>query len=129
MANICASDILSSITDILLRMNLSFSNCRGQCYDGASTMQGARHGVAKLISDEQPKAIYTHCYGHAFNLATGDAIKRCKIMKDALDIIFEVSKLIKYSPKRDVQFENSLHLIHQGFACFVQPGGLFAPIH
>lgn len=53
-----------------------------------------------------PKAIYTHCYGHALNLAAGDAIKHCKIMKDALDIIFEVSKLIKYSSKRDVQFES-----------------------
>jgi len=26
-------------------------------------------------------------------------------MKDILDVVFEVSKLIKYSPKRDVQFE------------------------
>ena len=27
-------------------------------------------------------------------------------MKDSLEIIFEVSKLIKYSPKRDAQYEN-----------------------
>ena len=87
MANICASDILTIIKDILLCMNLSLSNCCGQCYDGASTMQAARNGVAKLINDEQPKAIYTHCYGHALNLAAGDAMKSCKIMKDALDII------------------------------------------
>jgi len=46
--------------------------------------------VAKLISDEQPKAIYTHCYGHALNLSAGDTIKRCKI--NALDIVLEVSK-------------------------------------
>ena len=104
--SICASVIVSSIKEVLLRMKLSLSNCRGQCYDDASTMQGARRGVAKVISDEQPKAIYTHCYGHALNLAAGDAIKHCKIMKDALDIIFEVSKLIKYCPKRDVQFES-----------------------
>ena len=69
MANIRASDILITIKDILLRINLSLSNCHGQCYDGASTMQRARNGVAKLINDEQPKAIYTHCYGHALNLA------------------------------------------------------------
>ena len=65
-------------------------------------MSGHRNGVAKSISDEQPKAIFTHCYGHVLNLSAGDTIKRCKIMKDALDIVFEVSKLIKYSPKRDV---------------------------
>ena len=56
-------------------MNLSLSNCHGQCYDGASTMKGAKHGVAK---HEHLKAIYTHCYGHALNLAAGDAIKHCK---------------------------------------------------
>ena len=77
-----------------------------------ATMGGAKHGVAKLISDEYPKTIYIHCYGHALNLAAGYAIKKCKIMKDALDIIFEVSKLIKYSPKRDVQFES----LKQNFA-------------
>ena len=33
-------------------------------------------------------------------------------MKDALDLVFEVSKLIKYSPKRDVQFESlKQHLV------------------
>ena len=31
--------------------------------------------------------------------------KLCKIMKDCLDLIFEVSKLVKFSPKRDVHFE------------------------
>ena len=102
MDNICASDIVRCIKDILLPINLLLSNCHGQCYDGASTMRGVKHGVAKLISEESPKAIYTHCYGHTLNLAAGDAIKKCKVMKDTLDIAFEVSKLIKYSPKRDV---------------------------
>jgi len=77
MANICSSDILSSIKDILLHMKLSLSNCCGQCYDSVSTMQGVRHGMAKLDSDEQPKVIYTHCYGHALNLAVRDGIKCC----------------------------------------------------
>ena len=86
-------------------MKLSLSNCHGQCYDGASTLSGPKKGVAKLFSDEQPKAIYTHCYGHALNLSAEDTIKRCKIMKNALDIVFEVSKLIKYSPKKNVKFE------------------------
>ena len=46
-----------------------------------------------------------HCYGHALNLAVGDTVKRCKLLKDALDITFEVSKLVKFSPKRNAQFE------------------------
>ena len=106
MDNVCANDIVKALKETLGRMKLSLSNCRGQCYDGASTMSGPKKGVAKVISDEQPKAIYTHCYGHALNLSVGDTIKHCKILKDALDIVYEVSKLIKYFPKRDMQFEN-----------------------
>ena len=48
---------------------------------------------------------YMHCYGHALNLAAGDSIKSFKLMKDTLHTTLEVSKLVKYSPKRDVQFE------------------------
>lgn len=78
---------------------------RGQCYDGAAAMAGSRSGVAKLVSEEEARAIYTHCYGHALNLACADTIKRCKIMKDSLDITHEITKLIKKSPARDRCFE------------------------
>ena len=107
MDNVSATDIIKAMKETLENMKLSLSNCRGQCYNGASTMSGPKKGVAKLISVdtvEQPKAIYTHCYGHALNLSAGDTIKRCEIMEDALDIVFEASKLIKYSLKRDVKF-------------------------
>ena len=68
-------------------------------------MRGARNGVAKQLNDEESRAVYIHCYGHALSLAAGDSIKNSKTMKDALDITFEVSRLIKFSPKRDVMFE------------------------
>lgn len=57
-------------------------------------MAGTRSGVAKLVIAQEARAIYTHCYGHALNLACGDTIKKCKIMKDALDITHEITKLI-----------------------------------
>ena len=38
-------------------------------------------------------------------MAVGDTVKRCKVLKDTLAITFEVSKLVKFSPKRDVLFE------------------------
>ena len=44
-----AASILATINDILLRMNLKIENCRGQCYDGASSMSGQNVGVAKKI--------------------------------------------------------------------------------
>ena len=67
-------------------------------------MSGLRNGVVTQIQTMEPKAIYTHCYGHALNLAAGDTIKKCLVLRKALDITFEMSKLIKHSPKRDALF-------------------------
>jgi len=105
VATIDSNTLTRSIKDALVRLNLSINNCRGQCYDGASNMSGAKTGVAKQIRDVEKKAVYTHCYGHALNLAAGDCIKRSKVMRDALETTYEISKLLKYSPKRDHMFE------------------------
>ena len=97
--NITADTLVAAIKDVLTCLNLQ--RCRGQCYDGASTMKGARNGVAKQIADEEPRAIYSHCYGHALNLAAADSVKNSKVLKDALDVTYEVSRLVKFSPKRN----------------------------
>ena len=49
--------------------------------------------------------MFIHCYGHALNLACGDAMKGCKVLKSALETTREITKLVKYSPKREVLFE------------------------
>ena len=36
-----------------------------------------RNGVVTQIQTMEPKAIYTHCYGDALNLAARDIIKKC----------------------------------------------------
>ena len=59
-------------------MKVKLSECRGQCYDGASNMSGSGNGVATQIMAEEKRAVYTHCYGHALNLIVGDAIKQSK---------------------------------------------------
>ena len=105
VASIDANTLVSVIKDVLLRLNLSLNKVRGQCYDGAATMAGLRTGVAKQLSQDEPRAVYTHCYGHALNLACGDTIRQCKLMKDALDTTHEITKLIKKSPRRDACFE------------------------
>ena len=94
VASTGAEIIYAVITDVLLRLNLSISNVRGQCYDGADTMSG----VATRLSAAEPRAVFTHCYGHSLNLACVDTIKRCKITQDALDTTREITKLIKRSP-------------------------------
>ena len=90
--------------DALCRCNLPLSKLRGQCYDGASAMRGAKSDVATRILAEEPRALYTHCYGHSINLAAGDAIRRTKVMKDAMESAYEITKLIKYSHRPEEIF-------------------------
>ena len=99
-----AETIVKVIKDSIIRKGFFLSNCRGQCYDGAAVMKGVRNGVAKQILDEQPKAIFTHCYGHSLNLACQDMVRDVKLVKDALDTTLELSKLLKYSAKRAAEF-------------------------
>ena len=99
VASTRAKTIYTAITDVLLRLNLAISKVRGQCYDGAATMSGARTGVATRICAVEPRAVFTHCYGHSLNLACCDAIKKCKVMKDALDTTrdYKTDQKISYS--------------------------------
>ena len=99
-----SNTIVEILKDTMIRLNLAVSDCRGQCYDGAANMAGIRNGVATQIRAEEPRAIYSHCYGHALNLAACDTVKKKKILRDVLDSIFEISKLLKYSPKCSTLF-------------------------
>ena len=54
--------VVPVIKDILLRLNLGLSRCRGQCYDGASNMTGKKNGVATQILKPEERALFTHCY-------------------------------------------------------------------
>ena len=99
-----AATLFGVVKDILCRLNLSWNKLRGQCYDGCSTMSGSRSGVAKRVQEEEPHAIFTHCYSHSLNLAANDSVKRSTFMKASLETTHEITKLIKYSPRRDAIF-------------------------
>ena len=86
-------------------------------------MSGAKKGVAKVIANKESRAIFTHCYGHALKLAVGDTIKQCQVMKSTLEVMTEISKLIKKSPKRDFLFQKLKN--HLASVCSAQQGGLY----
>lgn len=116
--NIKSDTIVAVIKDVLIRLNIPLSNCRGQCYDGASNMTGKKKGVSTQILQESPLAFLTHCYGHALNLAVGDMIKAEPLLRDTMDITSELSKLIKKSPKRESMLSSirdQLSLEYPGF--------------
>ena len=88
------------IKDSLVWMNLSMNKIRGQFYDGASNLVGAKKGVSKQIMDIERRALFTHCYGDTLNLACSDAVKGCKVLKSTLETTREINKVIKFSPKK-----------------------------
>ena len=95
-----ACDIKEAIVTTLEELGLSVGVLRGQGYDGAANMAGARSGVQKLIRDTEPKAVYTHCAGHSLNLVV---MKSCSItpIRNCIDNIKSFTLWIKYSPKRE----------------------------
>jgi len=66
--------LVAVIQDGLFQLN----RCREQCYDAAGPMAGSKSRVATRILSEEPKALYTHCYGHSLNLAVCDTVKNCE---------------------------------------------------
>ena len=113
-----AETLTTTIKDTLTRLNLPLAKIRGQCYDGASAMSGSKSGVAKRIQDLEPRAVYTHCYGHSLNLAASDTMKSSELMRNALETTHEITKLIKYSPRRDGIF----HELKESHATNSTPG-------
>ena len=125
--SIDAAMLTTAINNVLIRMNLPSEKLREQCYDGASAMSSSKCGVAKRICELEPRAVYTHCYGHALNMADGDTLKQSKLMKGALEMTWEITStcllfnfhhqfqhlstfpisapLIKYFPRRDGIFQ------------------------
>ena len=84
------------IKDNLLHFNLSIKQCRGQCYDGASSTSGRHSSTAVQITSEAPRALYTHCYRHAINLEVGKTqLSSKKLLRDALDVYLAVALCLR----------------------------------
>ena len=84
---------------------INVTECKGQCYDGASNMQSQKKGAASYISKELLSAIVTHCCSHDLNLSLATL---CKI--PIIDNITETYKAVTIffstSPKREGLLEH-----------------------
>ena len=109
LPNTTADTIFTVIEDILSWCSLPFSLCRRQAFDGTANMQGKWKGVGTRIQKENPAAIVVHCYAHCLNLCLQDAGRKLDFLRDALDIVKEIAKLIKFSSKRSHLFLDRLH--------------------
>lgn len=94
-------------------MKLDLNDCRGQGYDGASSMSGIFQGCATRITREYPQASYIHCASHSFNLAVGDACK-IPIIKNNLGTINEIIIFFRCSAKRQAKLNDAVNAMECG---------------
>lgn len=52
--NICADTLIACIQDVLIHMNLTLKNWRGQCFYDARNMSGTKSGEATQIKTKEP---------------------------------------------------------------------------
>ena len=80
---------------------------RGQCYDGASNMSGARSGVKAVVQEQAPKAMYFHCAAHRLNFSV---VSACSIQsfKNTESYIGEITRFFRYSAKRQRLLDSSI---------------------
>ena len=96
--NILANTIVARLQDVMLRLNLQLSRCRGQCYDGGSNMAGCKSGAKAQILKQELRALFTHCYGHSLSLDVADINRTVKYLGSIIDTVYEFSKLLQYPP-------------------------------
>ncbi|KAK2418993.1 zinc finger MYM-type protein [Trifolium repens] len=90
-------DALFSILD---RHMLSISRLRGQGYDGASNMRGEFNGLQRKILDENPYALYVHCYAHRLQLVVVSVTSSCSSIHDFFEYISLIVNTTSASCKR-----------------------------
>lgn len=76
-----ADTFYKSILTEIATLKIDISLCRGQAYDGASTMSGCIKGLQTRIKEHAPQAIYIHCVAHKLNLCLVESISSCTEIK------------------------------------------------
>ena len=66
--------------EAISELKLDINDCRGQGYDGATSVSECKNSVVANMIIKNPKAIYTHCISHKLNL---NICKTCKIQSVA----------------------------------------------
>ena len=76
-----------------------FEKLSGTVLSSLFSDKGRKVWCGKAEKSEELKALLTYCFTDLLNLAVGDAIKASKLMKNSLETMFKMTKLIK--KKRD----------------------------
>jgi hypothetical protein len=86
---------------MLSKHGLIISRLRGQGYDGASNMRGGFNGLQKLTCDENPHALYVHCFAHRLQLVVVAVTSCCSCINDFFDDVAQIVTTTSASCKRN----------------------------
>ena len=100
---VCMYILYIYIKDIILRLGFDSEKLLGKnCYDGWATMMGKKKEIATQIkNDIQPLALSTLCHAPSLSLSCDYWIRNAAVVSKSLDTSNEITKLVKFSPKRD----------------------------
>ena len=87
--------------------NFDLQNLRGQAYDGAGNMAGTTNGLAAVITEQYPQALYLHCASQCLNLAVVKSLQVASI-KNMMGCIGRVYQFFEAHPKRQRAFEDAI---------------------
>lgn len=77
-------------------------------------MSGSVQGVRTRIQQKQPKALYVHCLAHSLDLSVQDSVRSIPIIRDIMQNLRELAKVVHGSAKR----MDTFHTIADGIqAC------------
>ncbi|XP_066913181.1 52 kDa repressor of the inhibitor of the protein kinase-like [Clytia hemisphaerica] len=94
-----AEYLADRITEALKGLNVDMNSLRGQGYDGAGNMSGAKSGLSARIKSLYPLALYFHCASHRLNLAVA-ASTNIRGVRNMMDSIRKCSEVFHFSPKK-----------------------------
>nr|XP_009587366.1 zinc finger MYM-type protein 1-like [Nicotiana tomentosiformis] len=98
--NTTALCLKKAIVDYLAQHSLSLSYVRGQCYDGASNMQGDLRGLKTLIQQESKSAYSIHWFAHQLQLTLVAVSKKCLEVGELVLFVSNVLNIVGGSFKR-----------------------------
>ncbi|XP_047256076.1 zinc finger MYM-type protein 1-like [Capsicum annuum] len=98
--NTSALSLKDAIVNLLSQNSLSLSYVRGQCYDGASNMQGDINGLKMLIKKESKSTFSIHYFAHQLQLTLVGVSKRCLQVGELVHLISDIFNVLGYSYKR-----------------------------
>ncbi|XP_060203033.1 uncharacterized protein LOC132631474 [Lycium barbarum] len=105
--NTSALALKGAIVNLLSQHSLSLSCVRGQCYDGASNMQGDINGLKMLIKKESRSAHSIHCFAHQLQLTLVGVSKKCLQVGELVHLVSDILNVLAASYKRMDEYRES----------------------